>query len=98
MFERLEKAFQTGAGLADACHSLKGATVLVGAAQLTGLLVELEHAVRGNPQHDGRQHLSELRRLFLLSVEEVHSSMSSFKGPPAPADLIAATMSSPDSR
>lgn len=98
MFERLEQALQTGVGLAHACHTLKGATVLVGAVQLTDLLAAMEHAARDGQKHEGVDLLPGLRRLFLLSLKEVRSSLVNFNGHTVPAAEVAVPIASLEAR
>lgn len=82
MLAQLETVLQSKnkKNLAQACHALKGATALVGAAQLTTMLADMEKAARVDPASGGPHQIPELKRLFDLTMQEVQSSILSFKG------------------
>ena len=82
MFARLETALQMDVApkIAQASHSLRGATALVGAKQLTDVLIKMESAARAEQKGGSVVELAELKQLFSLTVQEVQSSILSFAG------------------
>ena len=82
LFERLQRALAAADCNATALesHSLRGATALVGAVQLTALLQDVEsHARRGTVQ-PGLPQMAELARQFGVVMHEVRLSMVEFQG------------------
>lgn len=84
MFERLERAFLAGDSKASLhqVHSLKGTTSLIGAAQLTQLLKDIENLLWRKEQGSFVQYIPELTRLFGLVMQEVQASIVDFQGDP----------------
>jgi HPt (histidine-containing phosphotransfer) domain-containing protein len=82
MFERLDQAMQVGNNQAiiQACHALRGATVLVGAAQLTELLSKIENARRRGDQACVLPAFAELIPLFGNVMQEVRHCSLHFSG------------------
>ncbi len=82
MLERLEAAILAGdrTVTADASHALKGCTVLVGAAQLTHMLDDIERLSRQATRGAVVPPDLELRRLFSMVMQEVRASIAHFQG------------------
>jgi HPt (histidine-containing phosphotransfer) domain-containing protein len=75
-FERLRQALERRdlQAIAQASHALKGSTMLVGAAQLTALLRELETRARGGALEDPETQLQALRLQYDGVMAEVSAS------------------------
>ena len=97
MLAKVEVALQAGsaAKLAPACHSLRGAATLIGAEQLTAMLTEMEMAAKADQKIDHSRLITELHHLFSQTVQEVQTSMLSFRGGSASTETDAVKQASP---
>lgn len=79
---RLEYALKTGdtAAVAHESHALKGTAMLVGAAELTLILKNIEILARCGDSGETLAYLDETKRLFNLVRHEVAESVIHFTG------------------
>ncbi len=79
--ERLEQAVRTGdgSGITLESHSLKSTTALVGAAQLTRMIEELEGRCKRGAREDAITLLAALEDEFGTVTQEVKDSILAFQ-------------------